>query len=120
MQLTFLTLALTALALLTLSGSISEEDNRFVQPPPPKPPLPPSRLLTGQEWSDVTLGIAITFLSVFVVGIGLIGMPIFYFALRAVYPAFTRGIGFGLLGVLVVILGIAALLLLGIAGSGGA
>lgn len=82
---------------------------------PTTPPLPPNRLLTGRAWSDMTLGILLTFFSVFVVGIGLIAMPILYFMLRATFPMFTRGIGYGLLGALMVTSGIFVLLLVGIA-----
>ena len=67
------------------------------------PPAP--MLVTGKVWGDMTLGIVISFLSSNFAGIGYIVMPILYFTLRAKYPVFARGIGFGLLPGLVLILG---------------
>ena len=73
----------------------------FVQTPPP----PQGRLLTGKAWADVTLGVFATVLSSFLGGLGLVVMPILYFVLRPGFPVFARGIGYGLLGVLALILG---------------
>ena len=74
----------------------------FVQPPPPPPP---GRLLTGRAWADVTLGVLASLLSSLLGGLGLVVMPILYFVLRPGFPVFARGIGYGLLGVMALILG---------------
>ncbi len=74
----------------------------FVPPPPPRLP---GRLLTGRAWVDLTLGVLATLLSSLLGGLGIVVMPILYFVLRPGFPVFARGIGFGLLGVLALILG---------------
>ena len=79
-------------------------------PPPPTglaamPPPTLPRLVTGKAWGDMTLGIGISFLSNAVVCLGLLVMPILYFTLRPNYPVFARGIGFGILAGLVLLLG---------------
>jgi len=81
-------------------------------PPPPTSigvaALPPSltpKLVTGKAWGDVTLGIGLSFVSNFLGGVGLVVMPILYFTLRAQYPTFARGIGYGLLAGLALVLG---------------
>lgn len=79
-------------------------------PPPPAgviapPPPPISKLVTGKAWGDVTLGIGLSFLSNFVACLGLLVMPILYFTLKPNYPTFARGIGFGILAGLVLLLG---------------
>lgn len=72
---------------------------------PPPPPPPKGRLLTGRVWADVTLGVVVTLLSSLLRGLGLVVMPILYFVLRPNFPVFARGIGYGLLGVGLLILG---------------
>lgn len=79
-------------------------------PPPPMgvvaPPTPPApKLVTGKAWGDMTLGIGLSFVSNFLGGAGFIVMPILYFTLRAQYPIFSRGIGYGFLAGLVLLLG---------------
>lgn len=73
----------------------------FVAPPPPLEP----QLVTGKAWGDVTLGLGISFLSNFLYCLGFIVMPILYFTLKPKYPLFTRGIGYGTLVGLVLLLG---------------
>ena len=80
-------------------------------PPPPSifrgvsqsPPGP--KLLTGKVWGDLTLGIGISFASNFLYCLGLVIMPILYFMLRANYPVFARGIGYGIVAGLTLLLG---------------
>ena len=96
--------------------------------PPPLPLLegkrlpgePMGRLLTGMAWLDILLGIIAAFGSLFLWGIGLLAAPILYFVLRPSYPIFARGIGYGMLGFVVILLGLLALCLvaLGIASFG--
>jgi len=69
---------------------------------PPQPPLP--TLLTGAAWGDMTLGIGISFVSNFFC-LGFIVMPILYFTLKMKYPIFSRGIGYGFLAGVVLLLG---------------
>jgi len=73
------------------------------QLPPMSPQMP--RLVTGKVWGDVMLGVGITLASYVVYCLGLIVMPILYFSLRPQHPAFARGIGYGLLGGIVIALG---------------
>lgn len=86
----------------------------FVQPPLP----PQGRLLTGKAWADITLGVVSTLLSSFVGGLGLVVMPILYFVLRPNFPVFARGIGYGLLGILALILGAIAWCFASVFGGG--
>ena len=79
-------------------------------PPPPAgrvtPSLPPvSKLVTGKDWGDLTLGVSLSFLSNFLACIGFVLMPILYFTLKPKYPVFARGLGYGTLAGLVLILG---------------
>jgi len=74
--------------------------------PPPLPPAP--RLLTGAAWGDMTLGVVIGLGSNLFYGLGLVIAPILYFVLRPKYPIFTRGIGYGYLAVVALLLGAAA------------
>jgi hypothetical protein len=88
-----------------------------VWPPPPTSgpsPLPPSpRLLTKTVWGDVTLGGVIALAAALVGGVGFIAMPILYFVLRPTVPMFARGIGYGFLASLVLLLGAFALCIFG-------
>lgn len=70
---------------------------------PPPPPVP--KLVTGKAWGDLTLGIGISIASDFFYGLGLIVMPFLYFMLKPNYPALARGIGYGFLASLVLLLG---------------
>ena len=81
-------------------------------PPPPvgvaapygvPPPVP--KLVTGKAWGDITLGIGLSFLSNFLACTGFLVMPILYFTLRPNYPTFARGLGYGTLAGLVLLLG---------------
>ena len=79
-------------------------------PPPPAgvvspypPPVP--RLVTGKVWGDLTLGIGLSFASNFLGCAGFVVMPILYFTLKPNYPAFARGIGYGTLAGLALLLG---------------
>jgi hypothetical protein len=84
----------------------------FWPPPPskfqgiPQPP-PGPKLVTGKVWGDVTFGLSLSFLSNFLYCIGFLVMPILYFTLKPKYPAFARGIGFGTLaGLIVLVVGV--------------
>ena len=79
-------------------------------PPPPTgvrplPPPPVPKLVTGKVWGDVMLGFIISLGANFVYCLGLLVMPILYFTLRPNYPAFARGLGFGTLAGLILLLG---------------
>ena len=74
--------------------------------PTPTPTAP--KLVTGKAWGDVTLGIGISFASNFLYCLGFLVMPILYFTLRANYPVFARGIGYGLIAGLALLLGAVA------------
>ncbi len=69
------------------------------------PPPPARRLVTGAAWGDVTLGLAMSFVSNFLYCLGLLVMPILYFSFRVQYPHFARGIGYGFLGCVALLLG---------------
>lgn len=91
-----------------------------VVPALPSPPRPPGQLITGKAWADLILGLVATLLSSFLGGLGLVVMPILYFVLRPNFPVFARGIGYGLLvmlllGAVGVVVGI--LLVVGLANS---
>ena len=91
-------------------------------PPPagrvaPAPPVP--RLITGKAWGDLTLGIGLSFLSNFLAGAGFLLMPVLYFTLKRNYPVFARGIGYGILAGLALLLGAFAFCLYSLSGSGG-
>ena len=69
-----------------------------------------AQTVTGKAWGDVTLGLALSLLSILLACIGLIVMPILYFTLKAKYPYFARGLGFGTLaGLIVMVVGVIAL-----------
>ena len=76
----------------------------------------PSKLVTGNDTGDVLLGVGISLASLFV-GIGIIAMPILYFALRRSYPVLARGLGFGWLVGAAAALGILAICIVGISHS---
>ena len=85
-------------------------------PPPPgglvaPPPPPVSKLVTGRAWGDITLGIGLSVVSCFLLGLGFILMPILYFTLRPKYPVFARGLGYGFLAGVALLLGAFALCL---------
>ena len=77
--------------------------------------LPPPKLVTGNATGDMVLGIGIG-LSSFSVGIGIIAIPVLYFVLRRSYPVLVRGLGFGWLAGMALLLGALAICL-HIAGS---
>jgi len=74
----------------------------------------PGRLLTGGAIGDRILGFTIGFFSWFLYGIGAFVCIILYFVLKPNYPSFARGIGFGLLTVLVILLGLIAVCFVGL------
>ena len=80
---------------------------------PPLPVLtrekPRGQLVTRSARGDVTLGVTASVISMLLPGIGLLAPLILYFVLRGSYPAFARGMGYGLLGVLALSLGLLAL-----------
>lgn len=69
----------------------------------PIPHLP--RLVTKSATGDLLLGLGLSLISFFGVGLGVVAMPILYFVLQPRYPAFARGIGFGWLGGMALLLG---------------
>lgn len=82
-------------------------------PPPPSNLVSPSpfsqpqgpKLVTGKIWGDIILGMGLSFASNFLACIGLVVMPILYFTLKANYPIFARGIGYGFIAGLALLLG---------------
>jgi hypothetical protein len=74
----------------------------------------PGRLLTGSATGDRILGFIAGFFSWFLWGFGVIAGLILYAVLRPNYPKFARGVGFGILTVLVIMLGLFALCIVGI------
>ncbi len=66
--------------------------------------LPPSKLVTGSATGDIFLGLGISLAS-FLVGIGIVVMPVLYFVLRRSYPILARGLGFGWLAGMALLLG---------------
>ncbi len=90
-------------------------------PPPPggrigAPSVPYSKLVTGSDTGDILLGLGISLASFFV-GIGIIVMPILYFALRRSYPVLARGLGFGWLTGTALLLGALAICIIGLSQS---
>lgn len=89
-----------------------------VWPPPPgsaPPSLPPAqKLITSSTAGDVILGLVVSIASLFVGGIGFIAAPILYFVLRPTHPMFARGLGYGVLTGVVLLLGAFALCFYGI------
>lgn len=75
--------------------------------------LPPVKLVTGHATGDIFLGLGISLAS-FLVGIGIVVMPILYFALRRRYPILARGFGFGWLAGMALLLGAFAICLVGL------
>ena len=62
----------------------------------------------GYVYNSQVLGFGIG-LSSFAVGIGIVLMPILYFVLRRPYPVLARGLGFGWLTGMALVLGALAL-----------
>lgn len=109
-------------------GRPVDEGQRFCphcgseQPPLPmlgggSEPAQTGRLLLGAAWADVGLGFLTFILSVMLFGIGMLLSLLLYFVLRSTYPAYARGIGYGLLLVAVLLLGLLAVCLVGITGG---
>ena len=82
-------------------------------PPPPVPPL-----ITGKFWGDMILGVSMSLASFAIFCLGFIVMPILYFSYRAQYPVVARGIGYWLLGGIVVLLGALSICLHLVDGTG--
>jgi hypothetical protein len=82
---------------------------------PPLPVLqageasPTGRLLTGRAWLDTTLGIVAAMGSVFLFCIGVAAPVVLYFVLRQSYPALARGLGYGLMTLGAIVLGLLAI-----------
>ena len=74
--------------------------------------LPP-KLATGNATGDIMLGIGVGLAS-FAVGIGILAAPVLYFVLRGSYPVLARGLGFGWLAGVVLLLGAFAICLVGL------
>jgi hypothetical protein len=83
-------------------------------PPPPvlsgeaAPGTSGGRLLTSRAWFDVVLGLLIVAGSILLYGIGLLIPLVLYFVLKSTYPSLSRGLGYGLLGITVILLGLIA------------
>ncbi|MEO7717483.1 MAG: zinc ribbon domain-containing protein [Capsulimonas sp.] len=79
-------------------------------PPPPagyaQPASPISKFVTGNAGGDMVLGFILSFVSIFIYGIGMIAMPVLYFSLRPTYRYFARGVGYGLVTFGVLVLGV--------------
>ncbi len=80
---------------------------------PPMPVLtgekPREQLLTRSAGLDVTLGVVTTVLSLLFAFVGVFAPLVLYFVLRGSYPAYARGLGYGLLVTLALFLGLLAL-----------
>ena len=76
----------------------------------------PSKLVTGSAAGDIFLGLGISLAS-FLVGIGIVVIPILYFVLRRSYPVLARGLGFGWLAGTALVLGALALCLVSLSQS---
>ena len=70
-------------------------------------PVPP-RLVTGKAAGDIVLGLLLSLLSFALAGLGVVLMPILYFVFQPRFPVFARGIGFGWLTGMALILGAVA------------
>ena len=70
-------------------------------------PVPP-RLVTGKAAGDIVLGLFLSLLSFALAGLGVILMPVLYFVFQPRFPVFARGIGFGWLTGMALILGAVA------------
>jgi len=87
-------------------------------PPAPQIPVTPT-LVTGKAWGDITLGVILSLIACAAGGIGFIVMPILYFTLRRQNPVFARGMGFGLLAGIALVLGIFGLCIYGLSHENG-
>lgn len=80
-----------------------------VWPPPPggsaAPSPVPLRLVTGKAAGDIALGVFLSLLSFALAGLGVVLMPILYFVFQPRFPVFARGLGFGWLTGMALILG---------------
>ena len=77
----------------------------------------PRVLLTGSAVGDRIFGFAVGFFSWFLYGLGGIGAIILYFILQRNYPVFARSLGFGILSIVVILLGAFALCLVALSGT---
>jgi zinc-ribbon domain len=75
----------------------------------PTRPLPAPRLLTGIAWLDTTLGVVLALLSVTLFGVGILAAAAAHLVTRERYPAFARGLQFGMLTVAALVLGALAI-----------
>ena len=76
------------------------------------------KLLTGNASGDAVVGFIVGFFSWFLYGFGAIAATVLYAVLRPSYPRFARGIGFGLLTVIVIMLGLFAVCVVAIGLTG--
>lgn len=74
----------------------------------PQPELKP---MSGHIWLDVMLGVFTVIGSCLGYGIGVVIPLVLYFVLRPKHPYFARGLGWGLLGVGAILLGVLAICL---------
>jgi hypothetical protein len=77
----------------------------------------PRSLITGSLIGDRLFGFVVGFFSWFLYGIGGFGAIILYFILQRSYPVFARSLGFGILSIVVLLLGAFALCLVAISGA---
>jgi hypothetical protein len=78
--------------------------------------IQPRSLITGSLTGDRVFGFAVGFLSWLLYGVGALGALILYFVVQRSYPVFARSLGFGLLSIIVVLLGMFALCLVALTG----
>jgi hypothetical protein len=68
----------------------------------------PGQVMAGSETADKIIGFLVGLFSICLYGVGGLGALVLYFVVKNSYPAFAKGIGSGLLTVLVVGLGLFA------------
>jgi hypothetical protein len=78
----------------------------------------PRMLITGSVMGDRIFGYLVGFFSWFVYGIGALGALVLYFVLTRSYPVFARGLGFGLLTMIVLVMGLFAICIVAMVGLG--
>ena len=77
---------------------------------------PESKLVTGNKTTDEALGFFFVIGLLALFGIGLLVIPVTYLAVHKSYRYFTRGMNYGVGGVLLVILGMFAWCMVGVSG----
>jgi hypothetical protein len=99
------------------SPSIKARESQVWPPPPtgyaPPDPIVIGRLITGKPGGDIALGIGICLAAMVATLVGLLAMVITYAAVRNTYSYFGRGIGIGLIIMVLGFLGLVASCMMG-------